>query len=103
MRSSRAQVFLSFLLLVAVAMMNLITAVIVEHAMGAARADEENQARETELKRKRDLDDLLQCFREMDDDAMGSISKEEFETVMQVPKASHFSMRKMAWDTKLPI
>lgn len=67
-------------------LLNLITAVIVEHAMHNAKVDEENLAREREIQRNKDLEELLACFMDLDTDGTGSLDKDEMSRVMHVPK-----------------
>jgi len=73
-----AAYFLFYLLFVSIALMNLVTAVMVEGAMAQASEDKEFKSQlEAEMKAKM-IPIIRSMFEEMDDDGSGSVTLEEF-------------------------
>merc|ERR1719375_2565021 len=58
--------------------MNLITAVIVEHAFNSAKEDEEMMAHEIKMEQEAEIAELGEIFKEIDDSGDGKLSKDEF-------------------------
>ncbi|CAD7937891.1 unnamed protein product [Amoebophrya sp. A25] len=69
--------FMGFILIVAVALMNLVTAVIVEGAIEQAKSDKEVQAAYEAQRLQRLLPELRIMFEALDEDGSGDISREE--------------------------
>lgn len=72
--------FLMFMAVVSIALMNLVTAVIVEGAIEQAEADKEMQKAHEEQQRKLLVRECQDLFEQIDADASGFLSKEEIET-----------------------
>mmetsp|Transcript_90715 Transcript_90715/g.234233 ORF Transcript_90715/g.234233 Transcript_90715/m.234233 type:complete len:580 (-) Transcript_90715:70-1809(-) len=69
--------FISFILLVSIALMNLVTAIMVESALSQASEEKDVKRREMEAKQKRMIGKLWRLFRDLDADASGSLQLEE--------------------------
>jgi len=80
-RPSLIVFFLSIILLVYLALMNLVTAVLVEGALANTQADKELLKQEQYAKLKNALGTLEQLFSEMDADGDGSLTLAEIERV----------------------
>jgi len=66
-------------------LMNLITAVIVENAFAISKSDDEEQAKQKEIQRERDMAELTDLFMDLDADQSGSLTREEFEQATKHP------------------
>jgi len=60
-------------------LMNLITAVIVEHAFNQAKEDEEMVAHELKQEQDAEIAELCEIFKEIDLDGSGMLDKEEYD------------------------
>eukprot|EP00392_Amoebophrya_sp_AT5.2_P011714 g11799.t1 len=69
--------FIPFILIVSVAMMNLVTAVIVENALESSKNDKEMNAVYARRKLEQMMPEIKRMFMELDADGSGEISKEE--------------------------
>jgi len=69
----------TYLALACVVLMNLVTAVIVEHAMTTSQNDQSHALAEKERKAAKEMKELEHLFKLMDSDGSGSLSWEEFE------------------------
>jgi voltage-gated sodium channel len=84
--------FVSFFLMVSIALMNLVTAIIVEGSFATTREDEEVHQLYRERLLKQFLPRLWQCFKELDADGSGSLSLDE---VMSAPEHVRDELKKM--------
>jgi hypothetical protein len=78
-----------FVLFIAVGVfvvMNLVTAIIVDTAQNIVKQDTEQQAKEEENKKRRDLKLLSELFMEIDLDGSGELSRQEFFTSLKNEK-----------------
>lgn len=66
-------------------LMNLITAIIVEHALAASRTDEDSMIEALEAERKAELDEMKGLFEMMDENGDGTLSWYEFEKSFEDP------------------
>jgi len=73
-----------FTALCAYVLLNLVTAVIVQQALEMAGADEAELAQELQEKRKRDLQELEDTFKKLDEDQSGQVSLEEFMQAFKI-------------------
>mmetsp|Transcript_93572 Transcript_93572/g.260059 ORF Transcript_93572/g.260059 Transcript_93572/m.260059 type:complete len:229 (-) Transcript_93572:77-763(-) len=64
---------------------NLITAIIVENAMAIAKDDKQQQAKDVEAQKKKDLRVLADIFLEIDEDGSGELSADEFFGSLEKP------------------
>lgn len=71
-------VFASTIVIVAIVLLNLITAVILQTAVQRSNQDQELAARETREKNDAEIKDLQDVFVEIDADGSGMLSKEEY-------------------------
>lgn len=78
-RPGLAVYFLSLVLIVSVALMNLVTAVLVEAAIKMANLDQEQQRFDTQRRLRQALPELLRAFHDSDKDGNGSLSREEMQ------------------------
>eukprot|EP00746_Dinoflagellata_sp_MGD_P166159 gnl/MRDRNA2_/MRDRNA2_95871_c0_seq1.p1 gnl/MRDRNA2_/MRDRNA2_95871_c0~~gnl/MRDRNA2_/MRDRNA2_95871_c0_seq1.p1 ORF type:complete len:602 (+),score=119.71 gnl/MRDRNA2_/MRDRNA2_95871_c0_seq1:112-1917(+) len=79
--------FLVVIAVVTFVLMNLITAVIVEHAFNQAKEDEELVAHHLKLEQEAEIAELGEIFKEIDLDGSGFLDKEEYEqAVMYNPR-----------------
>jgi len=69
--------FMSVLLLLSIALMNLVTAIMVEGSLSQAASDKDNQKVLLAAKQQKQMEQLKVMFREMDDDGSGELSMEE--------------------------
>ncbi|EER20647.1 hypothetical protein Pmar_PMAR004311 [Perkinsus marinus ATCC 50983] len=81
--------FLIFISIAYFVLMNLITAVIVEHAFSIAKEDDEHHAIEMERNRAREAAELGYLFTELDTDGSGELSREEFEEALRGRRVVH--------------
>ncbi|CAK9090100.1 Sodium channel protein type 4 subunit alpha A (Voltage-gated sodium channel subunit alpha Nav1.4a) [Durusdinium trenchii] len=73
--------FMPILLIFSIALMNLVTAVLVEHALEHAAHEAESERLKTKQKIKAALPALLDIFQKLDTDESGCITREEIENV----------------------
>mmetsp|Transcript_10483 Transcript_10483/g.22840 ORF Transcript_10483/g.22840 Transcript_10483/m.22840 type:complete len:251 (+) Transcript_10483:3-755(+) len=78
--------FVLFIFVAVFVFWNLITAVLVENAMSIANEDAQQQAKELEAKKKKDLRILADIFLEIDADGSGELSHEEFSDALDNPR-----------------
>lgn len=71
--------FLCVIAVVTFVLMNLITAVIVEHAFNQAKEDEELVAHELKMEQEAEITELCDIFKEIDLDGSGMLDIEEYE------------------------
>mmetsp|Transcript_34762 Transcript_34762/g.63255 ORF Transcript_34762/g.63255 Transcript_34762/m.63255 type:complete len:649 (+) Transcript_34762:31-1977(+) len=71
--------FMSVLLLLSIALMNLVTAIMVEGSLSQASADKDNQKVLLAAKQQKQMEQLKVMFREMDDDGSGELSMDEID------------------------
>jgi len=74
-----APFFLCVIAVVTFVLMNLITAVIVEHAFNQAKEDEEMVAHELKQEQDAEIAELCEIFKEIDLDGSGMLDKEEYD------------------------
>ena len=72
--------FMSFMLVVGIALMNLLTALIIESSFEMTRNDKDVQIALKNEMLKKILPRLLSLFRDLDKDGSGDISLEEIQT-----------------------
>lgn len=65
-------------------LLNLVTAVIVQQALEMAGSDETEKALELQKQRERDLRDLEETFKRLDEDRSGQVSLEEFSQAFKI-------------------
>jgi len=65
-------------------LLNLVTAIIVQQALEMAHGDETEQAMKLQKQRERDLRDLEETFRRLDEDGSGQVSLEEFAQAFKI-------------------
>lgn len=75
--------FLVVIAVVTFVLMNLITAVIVEHAFNQAKEDEELVAHELKVEQDAEIAELAEIFKEIDVDGSGFLDKEEYENAIK--------------------
>lgn len=79
--------FLVVIAVVTFVLMNLITAVIVEHAFNQAKEDEELVAHNLRIEQEAEIAELGEIFKEIDLDGSGFLDKDEYEqAVMHNPR-----------------
>jgi len=79
--------FLCVIAVVTFVLMNLITAVIVEHAFNQAKEDEELVAHELKKEQEAEISELCDIFKEIDLDGSGMLDKEEYDqAIMYNPR-----------------
>jgi len=78
--------FYSFMAISAYVIMNLVTAVIVDHALQMAQANEAEVAKELRRKQKRDLKDLKRMFCRLDTDGSAAVDAQEFAQAFENDK-----------------
>merc|ERR1719265_2489515 len=79
--------FLIVIAVVTFVLMNLITAVIVEHAFNQAKEDEELVAHNLKMEQEAEIAELGEIFKEIDLDGSGFLDREEYEeAVMHNPR-----------------
>jgi hypothetical protein len=71
--------FLCVIAVVTFVLMNLITAVIVEHAFNQAKEDEEMVAHQLKLEQEAEISELCDIFKDIDLDGSGMLDKEEYD------------------------
>jgi len=76
-------------------LMNLVTAIIVDNAFCASKADEEERAKRVEHEKEKELEALKDFFVELDKDNSGKLSQYEFHEAMQNRKVKQ---KLRAWD-----
>jgi hypothetical protein len=74
-----------FLGMSSIVLVNIMTAIIVEYSFSAARKDTEMVAKHLERKRQHQITVLYKMFKELDEDATGTLSKKEFTDVLDDP------------------
>lgn len=62
---------------------NLITAVIVEHAIGNAHLDAEAEAHEADKVRQKTLQQIIDLYRDADNDGNGIVDRKEFQSMLK--------------------
>jgi len=77
--------FYAYIAIAALVLMNLVTAVIVEHAMSQSQRDNNHAVLEKERKAARELAELQGLFEMMDNDGSGTLSWDEFKDSFQDP------------------
>merc|ERR1719330_2131250 len=75
--------------------MNLVTAIIVDNAFCASKADEEERAKRIEQEKEKELEALKDFFVDIDTDHSGKLSQYEFHEAMQNRKVKQ---KLRAWD-----
>jgi len=75
--------FVFFIAVGVFVVMNLVTAIIVDTAQNIVKQDTEQQAKEEENKKRRDLKLLSELFMEIDLDGSGELSRQEFFTSLK--------------------
>jgi len=75
--------------------MNLVTAIIVDNAFCASKADEEERAKRIEQDKEKELEALKHFFAEIDTDHSGKLSQYEFHSAMQ---NRQIQQKLRAWD-----
>jgi hypothetical protein len=78
--------FIVFISIAEFVLMNLITAVIVEHAFADAKAEESEKAKQMETDMETELKDLKNLFDRIDEDHSGKLSRGEMERAMMNKK-----------------
>eukprot|EP00747_Dinoflagellata_sp_TGD_P183072 gnl/TRDRNA2_/TRDRNA2_37737_c0_seq1.p1 gnl/TRDRNA2_/TRDRNA2_37737_c0~~gnl/TRDRNA2_/TRDRNA2_37737_c0_seq1.p1 ORF type:complete len:565 (+),score=133.43 gnl/TRDRNA2_/TRDRNA2_37737_c0_seq1:111-1805(+) len=78
--------FVGFVSLGVFVVLNLVTAIIVENAFTIAMEDAESQAKDMEIQKKTELKVLAQLFLEIDKDGSGTLTTEEFDSALKMPK-----------------
>jgi hypothetical protein len=78
-------VFIPFLVITVLSMMNVIVAVIVESTMSSAAANQEKVAKETEKAHAKVVDSLKRIFLEADLDGSGDLDREELDKAIAQP------------------
>jgi len=82
-------VVLFFILFISVAvfvLMNLVTAIIVEHAFSNGKADEQDRAARLEREKEQELEELRYFFEVIDEDRSGKLTQSEFFGAAKQPK-----------------
>lgn len=69
--------FIVFISIAVFVLMNLVTAIIVEHAFSNGKADEQDRAIRLEREKEQELEELQEFFALMDEDKSGKITQEE--------------------------
>lgn len=64
--------------------LNLVTAIIVQQALEMASGDESERVQQLQRQRERDMQDLEETFRRLDEDASGQVSLEEFMQAFKI-------------------
>merc|ERR1712188_328559 len=75
--------FLCVIAVVTFVLMNLITAVIVEHAFNQAQEDEELVAHELKMQQEAEIAELCEIFKEIGLDGSGMLDRDEFDQAVQ--------------------
>mmetsp|Transcript_83844 Transcript_83844/g.218283 ORF Transcript_83844/g.218283 Transcript_83844/m.218283 type:complete len:672 (-) Transcript_83844:235-2250(-) len=78
--------FYSYVAIACLVLMNLVTAIIVEHAMETSKSDQEQQLREKVAKQAKEMKELSHLFNLMDTDGSGTLNWEEFKESFQDPE-----------------
>lgn len=72
--------FMSYLALMHLLLLNLVTAMVVENALANSKEDEAHEVQEKDKQKKRELSKLNQLFVMMDDNGDGTLSWDEFKS-----------------------
>jgi len=64
-------------------LLNLITAIIVEHAIGNASRNAEDEAADAEKMRKKIVNHIIELFRDADTDGSDTVDRDEFTTMLR--------------------
>jgi len=82
-------VVLFFILFISIAvfvLMNLVTAIIVEHAFASGKADDQDRAVRLEREKEQELEELQSFFEVLDEDKSGKLSQQELYTAAKQRK-----------------
>merc|ERR1719414_1053914 len=79
-------VFIAFMAFIHLALVNILTAIFVEHALKLAEPEKENKARIQQMQFRSEAEELKLLIKSMDRDQSGTISVEEFKQHMEVPR-----------------
>merc|ERR1719356_2432596 len=81
--------FVAFISIAEFVLMNLITAVIVEHAFSDSKNEQSELAQEKEREMETELQELQYLFNRIDADGSGKLSRAEMDKAMRIKKVRH--------------